>query len=61
MSQVEAKPRGNWCLAAKPDEQGRCGADKITFDGKRHHCDKPSEHADDVHACGCGQQWRHFM
>jgi len=32
MSQVQTKPLTNWCPAAKPDEQGRCGTDKITFD-----------------------------
>ena len=61
MSQVQTKPVTNWCPAAKPDEQGRCGTDKITFDGKRHHCDKPAEHSDDRHHCKCGAEWSHML
>ena len=46
---------------AKPDKTGCCGTDKISEDGKRHHCDKPSGHTDDLHACLCGTQWKHMM
>jgi hypothetical protein len=61
MSQVQTKPITNWCPEANPNEPGRCGTDKITYDGKRHHCDRPSAHADDEHACKCGLKWKHLM
>jgi len=54
MSHTETKPITNWCPQAKPDAVGCCGTDKISEDGKRHHCDRPSEHTDDLHACTCG-------
>ena len=41
MSRVEVKPITNWCAKARPTEQGLCGVDKLTEDGKRHHCDTP--------------------
>jgi len=61
MSRVQAKPITNWCAQAKPNEQGLCGADKLAEDGKRHHCNKPSEHQDDLHSCPCGMQWKHML
>ena len=61
MSRVETKPITNWCDRARPTEQGLCGVDKLTEDGKRHHCDKPSGHSDDLHSCPCGAQWKHMM
>jgi hypothetical protein len=61
MARVQAKPVTNWCPQAKPDEQGHCGTDKLAEDGKRHHCEKPPGHGDDLHACKCGMQWRHMM
>jgi hypothetical protein len=61
MSQTQTKPMTNWCPQARPDEEGCCGTDKIAEDGKRHHCDRPSGHADDLHACKCGLKWKHFI
>jgi len=61
MARVQAKPLSNWCPQAKPDEQGQCGTDKLAEDGKRHHCEKPPGHTDDLHACHCGMEWRHMM
>jgi hypothetical protein len=61
MSQTETKPMTNQCTQATPDEAGRCGAHKISEDGKRHHCDKVAEHPDDRHACACGMKWQHMM
>ena len=61
MSQTQTRPITNWCSQARPDEEGRCGTDKIAEDGKRHHCDKPSAHDDDLHACRCGLNWKHFV
>ena len=61
MSHTETKPITNWCPQAKPDKAGCCGTDKISEDGKRHHCDKPSDHTDDLHSCTCGIQWKHLM
>src|SRR6267142_6036988 len=61
MSRTQTKPMTNWCPQANPNEEGRCGTDKIADDGKRHHCDRPSAHADDLHACKCGVEWKHLM
>jgi len=61
MSRVQAKPITNWCPQARATEQGLCGVDKLTEDGKRHHCDKPSGHEDDLHACPCGVRWKHML
>ncbi len=61
MSHVQTKPITNWCPQAKPNEEGQCGTDKLADDGKRHHCDKTPGHADDLHACKCGMQWKHMM
>jgi hypothetical protein len=61
MSHVQTKPITNWCPQAKPNEEGQCGTDKLAEDGKRHHCDKTPGHADDLHSCKCGMQWKHMM
>jgi hypothetical protein len=61
MSHTETKPITNRCPQAKPDDAESCGTHKISEDGKRHHCGKPSRHADDLHACGCGMTWKHMM
>ena len=62
MTRVQPKATPNWCPQVKPDEPwtGRCVKEKIADDGKRHRCDKKEKHDENVHACKCGLEWKHF-